>query len=84
VLDRDRLAHRRVPLLRERAVGAIRVGFAVGERRSYLRNVVPIITEAGLRIYKEQTPTKKDQVDLENEVIGTPDSKTPNDVGKCR
>jgi len=47
---------------------------------SYLRNVVRIITETGLRIYKELTPMKKDQVDLENKVVWIPDSKTPNGV----
>ena len=32
----------------------------------YLRNVVRIITETGLRIYKELIPMRKDQVDLQN------------------
>ncbi len=44
----------------------------------YLRNVVRIITEAGLRIYKELIPMRKDQVDLQNAVVWIPDSKTPN------
>lgn len=48
----------------------------------YLRNVVRIITETGLRIYKELTPMKKDQVDLENKVVWISDSKTPNGVGE--
>jgi len=48
----------------------------------YLRNVVRIITESGLRIYKELVPMKKDQIDLENKVIWIPDSKTPNGVGE--
>jgi len=39
----------------------------------YLRNVIRIITETGLRIYKELIPMRKDQVDLQNA-----DSKTPN------
>jgi integrase len=46
----------------------------------YLRNVVRIITETGLRIYKELTPMRKDQVDLRNAVVWIPDSKTPNGV----
>jgi integrase len=46
----------------------------------YLRNVVRIITETGLRIYKELAPMKKDHVDLENKVVWIPDSKTPNGV----
>ena len=44
----------------------------------YLRNVVRIITETGLRIYKELIPMCKDQVDLQNAVVWIPDSKTPN------
>ena len=44
----------------------------------YLRNVVRIITETGLRVYKELTPMRKDQVDLANAVVWIPDSKTPN------
>jgi integrase len=47
-----------------------------------LRNVVRIITETGLRIYKELTPMKKDEVDLENKVVWIPDSKTPNGVAE--
>ena len=49
---------------------------------SYLRNVVRIVTETGLRIYKELTPMKKDQVDLENKVVWIPESKTPNGVAE--
>jgi integrase len=49
---------------------------------SYLRNVVRIITETGVRIYKELTPMKKAQVDLENKVVWIPDSKTPNGVAE--
>ena len=30
----------------------------------YLRNMIRIVTETGLRIYKELTPMKKNQVDL--------------------
>lgn len=52
------------------------------EAPSYLRNVVRIVTETGLRIYKELTPVKKDQVDLENKVLWIPDSKTPNGVAE--
>ncbi len=49
---------------------------------SYLRNVVRIITETGLWIYKELTPMKKDQVDRENKVLWIPDSKTPNSLAE--
>jgi Cdc6-like AAA superfamily ATPase len=43
----------------------------------YPRNVVRIITETGLRVYKELAAIKKDQVDLENATVWIPDSKTP-------
>jgi integrase len=49
---------------------------------SYLCNIVRIVTESGLRIYKELAPMKKDQVDLENKIIWIPDSKTPNGVAE--
>jgi integrase len=46
----------------------------------YLRNIIRIITETGLRIYKELAPMKKDQLDLDNLTVRIPDSKTPNGV----
>ncbi len=49
---------------------------------SYLANVVRIITETGLRVYKELTPMRKDQVDLANAVVWIPESKTPNGVAE--
>src|SRR5712671_2370918 len=48
----------------------------------YMRNVIRIVTETGLRIYKELTPMKKDQLDLENRTVWIPDSKTPNGVAE--
>jgi integrase len=48
----------------------------------YLWNVIRIITETGLRVYKELTPMRKDQVDLLNAVVWIPDSKTPNGVAE--
>src|ERR1700734_4403673 len=48
----------------------------------YLRNVIRIITETGLRIYKELTPMRKDNVDLANAVVWIPDSKTPNGIAE--
>jgi integrase len=48
----------------------------------YLRNVIRIVTETGLRIYKELTPMKKDQLDLENRTVWIPDSKTANGVAE--
>ncbi len=47
-----------------------------------LRNAVRIITETGLRVYKELTPMRKDQVDIQNAVVWIPDSKTPNGVAE--
>lgn len=48
----------------------------------YLRNIVRIITETGLRVYKELAPLRKDQVDLANAVVWIPDSKTPNGIAE--
>jgi hypothetical protein len=48
----------------------------------HLRNIVQIITETGLRVYKELTPMRKDQVDLVNATIWIPDSKTPNGIAE--
>jgi len=49
---------------------------------AYLRNVVRIITETGLRVYKELASMKKEQVDLENKVVFIADSKTPTGVAE--
>src|SRR5712691_1435546 len=49
---------------------------------AHLRNVVRIITETGLRVYKELLPMKKEQVDLGNAVVWIPDSKTPNGISE--
>jgi integrase len=48
----------------------------------YLKNIIRIITETGLRIHKELMPMKKEQVDLENGVAWIPDSKTPNGIAE--
>jgi len=48
----------------------------------YLRNIIRIITETGLRMYKELMPMKKDQVDLKNAMVWIPDSKTPNGIAE--
>jgi len=48
----------------------------------YLQNVIRIITETGLRVYKELTPMKKEQLDLENRTVWIPDSKTANGVAE--
>ncbi len=49
--------------------------------RNYLKHAVVIITEMGLRPYKELMPMLKSQVDLGNLVVHIPDSKTPSGVG---
>lgn len=48
---------------------------------SYLKHAIVIITEMGLRPYKELMPMLKSQVDLANRVVHIPDSKTPSGVG---
>ena len=48
----------------------------------HLRNIVKIITETGLRIYKELVSMKKEQLDLANAMVWIPDSKTPNGVAE--
>ena len=48
---------------------------------SHLKNVVVIISEMGLRPYKELMPMKKSDVDLENSIVHIPDSKTVSGIG---
>jgi integrase len=48
----------------------------------YLRNVIRIITETGLRVYKELAGMRKDQIDLANKLVFIPDSKTPTGVAE--
>jgi integrase len=43
----------------------------------HLRNVVRIITETGLRVYKELTSMRKDQVDLDNALVWFPIPRRP-------
>jgi integrase len=43
---------------------------------------IRIVTETGLRIYKELAPMKKDQLDLDNRTVWIPDSKTSNGVAE--
>jgi hypothetical protein len=47
----------------------------------YLRNAIVIMTEMGLRPFKELMPMTKSQVDLDNSVVHIPDSKTPSGIG---
>lgn len=49
---------------------------------NYLANIVRIVTETGLRIYKELMPMRKENVDLANAVVWIPDSKTPNGIAE--
>jgi integrase len=53
-----------------------------GVAPDYLRNVIRIITETGLRVYKELAPMKKEDVDLANAIVWIPDSKTPSGVAE--
>ena len=47
----------------------------------YLKHVIVILSEMGLRPYKELMPMQKWQVDLENWLVHIPDSKTPGGIG---
>ena len=40
----------------------------------YLKHVIRIVTETGLRVYRELTPLRKDQIDLANAVAWIADS----------
>jgi integrase len=48
---------------------------------SYIRNIVVIMSELGLRYKKELLPMRKAQVDIENGVVHIADSKTVNGIG---
>ncbi len=48
---------------------------------AYLRNIVVIISEMGLRYKKELLPMKKEDVDLDNGVVHIAESKTVNGIG---
>lgn len=48
----------------------------------YLRNVIRIVTETGLRVYKELACMRKEQVDLANKLVFIEDSKTPTGVAE--
>ena len=48
--------------------------------RVYLRNIIVILVEMGLRPYRELIPMRKEQVDLENGIVHLPDSKTVNGI----
>jgi integrase len=48
---------------------------------SYLRNIVVILSEIGLRYKNELLPMKKEQVDLENGLVHIAESKTANGIG---
>jgi integrase len=49
---------------------------------AYLRNVIRILTETGLRVYKELAPMRKEHVDLPNKLVFIADSKTPTGVAE--
>jgi integrase len=52
------------------------------EAPDYLRNIIRIISESGLRVYKELMGMKKEQVDLQNAMVWIPESKTPNGIAE--
>jgi integrase len=47
---------------------------------AYLKHVIVIMTEMGLRQYRELLPMLKSQVDLENQIVHIPDSKTEKGI----
>jgi integrase len=47
----------------------------------YLRNIIVIMLEMGLRPYRELIPTRKEHVDIENGIVHLPGSKTANGIG---
>ncbi len=47
---------------------------------SYLRHVIVIMTEMGLRLYRELLPMLKSHVDLDNGLVHISDSKTENGI----
>lgn len=47
---------------------------------TYLKNLVIMMTETGLRPFKELPPMKKSQIDLENWLVHVPDSKTESGI----
>ena len=46
----------------------------------YLRNIIVIMVEMGLRPYRELIPMRKEQVDLQNGIVHLPDYKTVNGI----
>jgi integrase len=48
----------------------------------HLKNVIRILTETGLRVYKELAAMRKEQIDLDNKVVFIEDSKTPTGVAE--
>jgi hypothetical protein len=49
----------------------------------YLRNIIRIITESGLRVYKELMPMTKGEWIWKNAVVWIPDSKAPNGIAEA-
>jgi integrase len=46
----------------------------------YLKHVIVIMTEMGIRPYRELLPMLKSQIDLEKRLVHIPDSKTENGI----
>jgi integrase len=47
---------------------------------AYLRHIIVIMTETGLRPYRELIPMRKEQIDLDNGIVHLPDSKTVHGI----
>ena len=56
-----------------------KIEFAAPE---YLKNLIRIVTETGLRIYKELAPLRKEDLDLMNGTVWIPDSNTVNGIAE--
>jgi hypothetical protein len=50
---------------------------------AYLRHVIRIITETGLRVYKELAPMRKEQVDLKTGSCSSPTRRHRPESPKC-
>jgi integrase len=50
---------------------------------AYPRNVIRIITETGLRTYRELAPLKRERVDLANKAVFIADSRAPTGVAEA-
>ena len=78
--QRDHVSCFRGGLAAEKRFHALQLRSSDSSRRWY--SVIRIITEAGLRVYKELLRMKKERVDLDKALVWIPDSKTPNGIAE--